>query len=206
MIDVDLGGEPPIVSAVSEESCESDEDGDEAAAAAVILPVDDDAINTNNNTQMENQQIHISSSGELIVNGIYEQHFLTNMDGLGSTLSPEYMYRNTSGPFFIGNLHHDVCLFKKEGYGDKFRWCLALVPRINNLDTRDDDTIICQGQWDFARAYIYYWIEVSCFDEDDLALFRNAWSACHGARPVPCVKEVEQKDGGWWSKWQSIWN
>ena len=153
VIDVDDGGDPPIVSAVSEESCESDEDGDEAAAVEILL--DESATkHTCNNTQIETQQIHITGSGEPIVNGAYDQVFLANNDGIGSKTSPEYIYSNTSGPFLICNFYHDICLFKKEGYGDKFRWCLALVPRTNHLQTTNDPTL-CQDQWDFARAYIY---------------------------------------------------
>ena len=79
------------------------------------------------------------------------------------------IYIHTEGPFSIQNEDFDVCIFQKRGYGDKIRWCIALVPASLNdevtcigLSNDDNDTNDEEESRsrNFALAYIYYWMEV----------------------------------------------
>jgi hypothetical protein len=182
------GSDAPITYAVSDESEESD--FDESSIYISQTPVE-----TTN-------QIEITS-GEDIVNGTYRQ-LLFPADNHES----ESIYIHNLGPFLIpqpnNEQYYDVCLYKKWGYGDKMRWCIGLVPVIHS-----DATNVSGRKWDFDRVYIYYWMEVSLFPscgsatDDDRTLFRREWSACHGMRPVPSVREAK-KSSGWLFKLASL--
>ena len=200
----------PIVNAVS---TESDEDVDYVSLGEEVSTTNDDDvvgihyvdITMRNHSEDEGPQRRLEiNCGEAIVNGIYEEKRLP-YDIDNSTSSSIFV--NSSGPYLIRHQYHNICLFKKEGYGDKFRWCLGLVPitrTSHDINAANNTTT----KWDFHRAYIYYWMEMSCFDDNlYLALFRNEWNACHGVRPVPALKDMSvEESGGWlWSKLKFIW-
>ncbi|KAL3796894.1 hypothetical protein HJC23_008847 [Cyclotella cryptica] len=144
----------------------------------------------------------------------------------GRLVTPDSIYVHTSGPFLlpqnhVSNIYYDLCLYKKWGYGDKIRWCIGLVPCTVNHDHHEDESVATWNtprEWNFDRSYIYYWMEVSVLSacsanstritiEEHAATVplggKQDWSACHGIRPVPCLREVEQHR--WWQRWRSIW-
>lgn len=211
----------PIVKSVSCES--SDDDND------IIV---DDGVRIEHEDAMDklvtHRTIRVMDSGEEIVNGLYcEQCLVSNDDNNSNktyietrTTIPTSIYINENGPFIIDNVHYEVCLFSKGGYGDKFRWCLGLVPIINTTCTTigngcADGTDI-RRRLDLERAYIYYWMEIrlsikdnsssSSNSLDDETMYCKEWNACHGVRPVPVLKEIKADDGGcwWWSNWMSM--
>jgi hypothetical protein len=228
-VDDDDSSIVPIGRVVSQESEGEEEDSRENNV--------DYNIKTNVNVNLDGslfqgqsqQQIQVSSSGEDIVNGIYQQCFLSNQRLRGNDHSLHIIYVHTSGPFHICNRLHDVCVFRKDGYGDKFRWCIGLVPcaihnKVNDVDkmqrNADEESSKCQKTWEIDRAYIYYWMEVSyntftaassclvnsCHNDDDTILFMSKeWHACHGMRPTPSVKEITGQRGGWDGWWLSMW-
>ena len=195
----------PIVNAVS---TESDEDVDGVSLREEVSTTNDDVVgidcvDTINHEDEGSERRFEINCGEAIVNGIYEEKRLSH-DIDNNTSSSIFV--NSSGPYLIRHQYHNICLFKKEGYGDKFRWCLALVP-ITHTSHDIHATTSTIMEWDFHRAYIYYWMEMSCFNDNIyLGLFRNEWNACHGVRPVPALKDMSvEESGGWlWSKLKSI--
>ena len=118
------------------------------------------------------QQVQVNQAGESIVNGTY--NLLVNSTTLINhyyhTMPNGPIYIHTEGPFSIQNEDFDVCIFQKRGYGDKIRWCIALVPASLNdevtctgLSNDDNDTNDEEEESrsrNFALAYIYYWMEV----------------------------------------------
>ncbi len=137
------------------------------------------------------QSIEITSSGESLVNGIYHHSTtsnssstITSSNSAITSSTGSNVYIHSSGPFHI-RIHqqnYDVCLFPKV-YGDKFRWCVGLVPcsaachgvavgsRSRSSDrrsnTNEDEQHSEQQQQqqendnyrtrDFDLAFIYYW-------------------------------------------------
>jgi hypothetical protein len=231
----------PIVSAVSRESDETDNHDDDEMIDGSIMAVREEECSSS----LQRQMIQIVNAGEDIVNGLYYEQQCTyssttsriNSSGCGDVRHSQSncIYIHTAGPHLIGDIYHDVCLFQKYGYGDKFRWCLGLVPcnYTGFYPTDLDDAVLTdtttakegnescsQREWRLDRAYIYYWMEAPhCFtssvqSQDDssggshdshasMSLFQNEWNACHGARPVPFVKDgVDSSDGIWlwWNK------
>ena len=81
------------------------------------------------------QSIEITSSGEPLVNGIYHHHHSTTSNSSSSSI-----YIHSSGPFHIHQQQYDICIFPKV-YGDKFRWCIGLVPctAVQHDGNNDDD-------------------------------------------------------------------
>ena len=132
------------------------------------------------------------------------------------------IYIHTEGPFIIRSEYYDVFIFQRGGYGHKVRWCIGLVPC--HLDARDNPscerTIQCRSNdevdqydqfdrgWNFALAYIYYWMEVDAaacngtIDSTCPMLNQNrgygspspSWGVCHGVRPLPTLKDVSDGD------------
>ncbi|KAL7481860.1 hypothetical protein ACHAW6_007534 [Cyclotella cf. meneghiniana] len=140
--------------------------------------------------------------------------------------SPDSIYIHTSGPFLLphnhrSHIYYDLCLYKKWGYGDKMRWCIGLVPSTFNHCQHEDEVAVTwetPRQWNFHQSYIYYWMEVPLLSTrsenstrstmDDHATHflldeKQRWSACHGMRPVPSLREVQQHV--WWRRWRSFW-
>jgi len=136
------------------------------------------------------QSIEITSSGESLVNGIYH-HSTTTTSNSSSTITSSNsstssnVYIHSSGPFHIHQQNYDVCLFPKV-YGDKFRWCVGLVPcsaachgvgggRRDGVGSRSDSRSITNADEqhpeqelqqqenannrtrDFDLVFIYYW-------------------------------------------------
>jgi hypothetical protein len=227
--DDDNDGSVPIVNAVSEESDETESDDeidDTINVASNVVAAD---ITAQSEQCLQRRQIQIVNSGEEIVNGIYQHCSLSSSSNRcqtnGIDSHSDCIYINTAGPHLINGICQDVCLFQRDGYGDKFRWCLGLVPCSSfyyNAKTamNDANDHEVKREWRFDRAYIYYWMDAPRFNSFDLSkgtsggevddhesLFRNEWSACHGARPVPLVKDVVERSDGWWwwSKLLSIW-
>jgi hypothetical protein len=176
--------------------------------------VDDGIASTSSNNihqQAMNQharQFAIANAGEAMVNGTY--HLCTSTTAYLSTQSPIYIHSN--GPFLLHNQYHDVCIFQKHGYGDKFRWCIGLVPcALNNNDMDGSDEDGEDGEckeWNFALSYNYYWAEVptSQSNKDITSLSSTIgnlhWGVCHGVRPVPMVQEVGEGVRTWWQFWK----
>ena len=133
------------------------------------------------------------------------------------------IYIHTEGPFSIQNEDFDVCMFQKRGYGDKIRWCIALVPAslndevtcigLSNDDNDTNDEEEKSRSRNFALAYIYYWMEVDANEamNDASSLLLNGtndegpsslWGVCHGTRPLPMLKNVSNNGKKWWQIWK----
>ena len=185
--------------------------------------------------------VRVGRAGDVIVNGTYR--LLLPHSALATTLEcrrsrsmptgPIYVHED--GPFDVQGDLHEVCIFRREGYGDKARWCIGLVPRrradcanrSNNDDVDDAEDDVewrrrqCDrggcGGWDFALAYIYYWMEVDANEIDAASLLANrdgegasssftsssSWGICHGARPLPTLEDMS--DGGTMARWWKFW-
>ena len=171
------------------------------------------------------QQIQVNQAGESIVNGTY--NLLVNSTTLINhyyhTMPKGPIYIHTEGPFSIQNEDFDVCIFQKRGYGDKIRWCIALVPAslndevtcigLSNDDNDTNDEEEKSRSRNFALAYIYYWMEVDANEamNDASSLLLNGtndegpsslWGVCHGTRPLPMLKNVSNNGKKWWQIWK----
>jgi len=240
---------------------EDDDDDDENTSASSRSSTPSQIFEYENEEGMP-RILRVSRAGDDIVNGTYRRTLLlahslaavktTTLDcrsRVGSSMptSVGSIYVNADGPFDVRGDLHDACIFRRDGYGDKARWCIGLVPRrrrrrhppVEDADCMDDDDEVddaedddverrqmeCDrggfGGWDFAMAYIYYWMEVDANVIDDaFSLLSNrireggasslsssssssSWGACHGARPPPMMEDVS--DGGTMARWWQFW-
>ena len=174
------------------------------------------------------QQIEIKNSGEPLVNGSYQigcspsSNSTTNSTPfMNSSETPIYVH--SSGPIPLNGEYHDVVVYKKDGYGDKVRWCVALVPCIdydpdisendntvannspNGCDTIDHDNIDNRRR-NFSRAYIYYWVEIPAYSSEAHQPPRDGWRVCHGESPLPVLKEGHKGNGNGWWQYLQFWN
>jgi hypothetical protein len=247
---------------------ENDDDDDENTSASSRSSTPSQIFEYENEEGMP-RILRVSRAGDDIVNGTYRRTLLlahslaaartTTLDcrsRVGSSMPTTVgsIYVNADGPFDVRGDLHDACIFRRDGYGDKARWCIGLVPRrrrrrrrrrhppVEDADRMDDDDEVddaedddverrqimeCDrggfGGWDFAMAYIYYWMEVDANVIDDASsLLSNrireggasslslsssslssSWGACHGARPPPMMEDVS--DGGTMARWWQFW-
>mmetsp|Transcript_3892 Transcript_3892/g.7781 ORF Transcript_3892/g.7781 Transcript_3892/m.7781 type:complete len:210 (-) Transcript_3892:155-784(-) len=160
----------------------------------------------------------VRNAGDIIVNGTYRLCKSNHHCGAGnSSNSDAPIYVSSNGPISLQRQLYDSCLFRKDGYGDKVRWCLGLVPRIDDVvedsplptddmgrgNTSNEGTgSQSRGKWNFALAHIYYWVEIPVFDENSREPPMDGWRACHGRRPVPSAEGV----GGLENRSRGLWN
>ncbi|KAL9186810.1 hypothetical protein ACHAXT_010530 [Thalassiosira profunda] len=148
------------------------------------------------------RRIEVSNAGEALVDGRYKL-CVPSIDSNDAPTGPIYVHEE--GPFAVHDECYDVVLFPKRGYGDKLRWCIGLVPcEVPGGEMGEDDD---RRRMNFALAYVYYWMEVFATEtnatrppldgEDGLS---SSWGACHGARPLPMLKDVSGKR--WWQFWK----
>ena len=170
------------------------------------------------------QSIEITSSGEPLVNGIYQHHSTTTTSNSNSTTSnssSSSIYIHSSGPFHIHQQEYDICIFPKV-YGDKFRWCIGLVPctavqndgNDNDDDNQEEYTQHQQQQQqqqidknnnnrtrDYNLAFIYYWTtDIPLHTSSTTLSMVQLWGACHGERPLPNVSFGGKR---WWQFWKN---
>ena len=189
---------------------------------------DDDGHTSN---QVKIQSIQVFNAGESIVNGrynLYSPRQWQHTAVTNSAMPQGPMYIHSKGPYLIQNEQYDVCLFQKAGYGDKVRWCIALVPSYfntnesndNNDEQERDVTQQNDGGEDrtrnFGLAYIYYWIEMnassgdaaivypplSCKKDASSSSSLPSWGVCHGTRPLPMLNDVSFGRKRWWQFWK----
>ncbi len=158
----------------------------------------------------------VRNAGDVIVHGTYHlcQHGNDDRTNGGGGHFPNDAvavpcYVSSIGPIPCPRQQlRDVCLFRKDGYGDKVRWCLALVPRVPMV-TGDDPTTMNDRRWgwDFALAYIYYWVEIPIVTANAREPPVDGWRACHGRGPPPRVEPAgggdgdgDGRSGGWWTR------
>ena len=160
------------------------------------------------------QSIEITSSGEPLVNGIYHHHHSTTTPSNSTISNSSSIYIHSSGPFHIHQQEYDICIFPKV-YGDKFRWCIGLVPctavQHDGNDNDDDQEQHTQQQQqnnsdnnrtrDYNLAFIYYWTtDIPLHASSTTLSMVQLWGACHGERPLPNVSFGGKR---WWQFWKS---
>ena len=145
--------------------------------------------------------IQVSQAGENMVNGTYR---LVRGVGVGPAV-----YVHAEGPVEILDAQYDVCIFMKTGYGDRIRWCVALVPFTSlaksdkgRVEVGEEDE---RRELELAQAYIYYWIELYATERNCASPPTGAdskkWGVCHGDRPLPVLKDVTNRRR-WWQFWR----
>lgn len=144
--------------------------------------------------------IQVSQAGEGIVNGTYR---------LVRDVEKGPVYVHSEGPVEILDAHYDLCIYMKTGYGDRIRWCVALVPFTSlaksdkgRMEVGKDDE---RRELELAQAYIYYWIELYAAElnctSPPTGSDSEKWGACHGERPMPVLKDVTGRRR-WWHFWR----
>ena len=150
------------------------------------------------------QIVRIGRAGDVIVNGTYRallphSAIVTTLDRRRARSMPTGpIHVHADGPFDVQGDLHDVCMFLREGYGDKARWCIGLVPRRcscqssegadranrssnDDVDDAEDDVELRQRQrdrgehdgGDFVPAFMYNWMEVDADEIDAASLLSN---------------------------------
>ena len=157
------------------------------------------ASSANQDRSTDVELIQVSQAGEGIVNGTYRL-----VQGVG--MGPVYVH--SEGPVEILEAQYDLCIYRRTGYGDRIRWCVALVPTRLAKSDRGRMEVGKGGErreLELAQAYIYYWIELhatalNCASPPTGADSKR-WGVCHGEKPLPVLKDVTERRR-WWHFWR----